>query len=138
MARVAVVFFEGKNRQKTLDIAKHLAQGIETQGHHVDVVDGDHDVNTKLTGHQYLAVGTSAINFFGGKIPDTVSRFLANAGIVAGKRSFAFAVKGGLRMHKTLGAIMKAMEKEGMFLKFSDVLTSPAEAAAIGKRLHVE
>jgi hypothetical protein len=136
--RVAVVFFEGKNRDKTLGIAKGLSQGIEAQGHQVDIVDGDHDVNTKLTIYQYIAVGTSALNTFGGKITDKVAKFLAGSGIIAGKRSFAFAVKGGLRITKTLSAIMKAMEQEGMYLKYSEILSSPTEAEAIGKRLHID
>lgn len=136
--RVAVVFFEGKNREKTLSIVRGLAQGIESQKHQVDIIDGDHDVSSKLTIYQYIAVGTSAINTFGGKISEKAHTFLANAGIIAGKRSFAFAVKGGMRITKTLSVIMKMMEKEGMYLKYSEVLTSPVEAEAIGKRLHID
>lgn len=136
--RVAVVFFEGKSRDKTLSIARGLAQGIESQGHHVDIIDGDRDVNSRLTAYQYIALGTSAINTFGGKIPEKAVKFIAGAGIVAGKRSFAFAVKGGMRITKTLAAIMKTMEQEGMYLKYSEILSSPAEAEAIGKRLHID
>ncbi len=136
--RVVVVFFEGKNRSKSLDIAKALTRGIESQGHQVDLVDGDRDVNTKLTIYRYIAVGASAINTFGGKIPENVVKFLNGAGVVAGKRSFAFVAKGGLRITKTLSALMKAMEHEGMYLKFSEVLTSSEEAEAIGKRLHIQ
>ena len=138
MARVAIVFFEGKNRNKIVEIAKGLSKGIESQGHRVDIVDGDHDVNTKLTGYQYLAVGTSAINTFGGKIPGSLATYLANSGIVAGKRAFAFAVKGGMRIGKTLTAVMKSMEQEGLYLKYSEILSSPVEAEAIGKRLHID
>jgi hypothetical protein len=32
---------------------------------------------------------------------------------------------------------MKSMEKEGMFIKYSAVLSSAQEAEEIGKRLHV-
>ncbi len=136
--RVAIVFFEGKNRQKSLEIAKGLSRGIEAQGHQVDLVDGSHDVNTKLTIYQYVAVGASALTTFGGKIPENVGKFLNGAGVIAGKRSFAFVVKGGLRIMKTLTSLMKAMEQEGMYLKYSEVLSSPEEAEAIGKRLHIQ
>ena len=136
--RAAVVFFEGKNRVKTLEITKSLAQGMESQGHQVDIIDGDHDVNTKLTMYQYIAVGASALNTFGGKVTDHMAKYLSSSGIIAGKRSFAFAVKGGMRIGKTLSTIMKAMEHEGMFLKYSEVLSSAVEAEAIGKRLHLE
>ena len=136
--RAAIVFFEGKNRAKTLEIVKGLAQGIESHGHQVDIIDGERDINSKLTMYKYIAVGTSALSTFGGKITDKLATFLANSGIIAGKRSFAFAVKGGMRIGKTLSTIMKAMEHEGMFLKYSEVLSSALEAEAIGKRLHIE
>ncbi len=138
--RVAVVFFEGKgqNRNKTLNIAKSLADGIGENGHQVDLIDGDRDVNTKLTIYHYIAVGASAINGFGGKISENVAKFLSNCGVVSGKRSFAYVVKGGMRLTKTLGVLMNAMEHEGMFLKYSEILTSPEEAKAIGRRLHIE
>ena len=136
--RVAIVFFAPKNRNKHLEIAKGLSAGIESKGHNVDIIDGDRDVNTKLTGYGYIAVGTCAVNTFGGKIPDKINTYLSNAGIIAGKRSFAYILKGGLRLPKTLDVLMKSMEHEGMFLKFSEVLTSHAEAEAIGKRLHID
>lgn len=136
--RTAIVFFEGRDRKKILDIAKGLSKGLESQGHQVDIVDGDHDVNTKLTVYQYICVGTSSTSFIGGKVSPVVSTFLAGAGIIAGKRCFAFVAKSGLRTGKTLHTIMKAMECEGMFLKYSDVLSSAEEAEAVGKRLHIE
>lgn len=136
--RVAVVFFEGGNRGRTLGIVRGLAKGIESQGQTVDIVDGDHDINTKLSIYEYIVVGTSAVNVSGGKISDSVGRFLANAGAVAGKRSFAFAVKKGFRVAKTLAAIMHVMEKEGLYLKYSQVISSAAEAEATGERLHID
>ena len=101
-------------------------------------MDGDHDVNDRLTNYQYIAVGASAINTIGGKISEKVDKFLSGSGVVAGKRSFGFAIKGGLRISKTLSTIMKIMEQEGMYLKYSEILSSPVEAEAIGKRLHID
>ena len=137
--RVAVVFFEGKkqNRSRTMNIARALAEGIEASGHQVDLVDGDRDVNTKLTIYHYVAIGAAATNTFGGKIPENVGKFLSGAGIVTGKRCFAYITKGGMRIMKTLSTLMRMMEREGMFLKYSEILSSPEEARAIGKRLHV-
>jgi hypothetical protein len=136
--RVAIVFFAPKNRNKLLEVAKGLAAGIESQGHVVDIVDGDRDVNTKLTIYNYIAVGTCAINTIGGKTSERIRTFLSNAGIIAGKRSFAFVIKGGLRLPKTLSSLMDDMEHEGMYLKYSEILTSHQEAEAIGKRLHID
>ena len=134
--RVAVIFFAGLKRDKLVEISRALAKGLESQGHHVDLIDGDRDVNTKLTIYGYIAVGTSAVSFIGGKIPEKVPSFLANSGIVSGKRSFAYVAKAGIRIVKTMSKLMQTMEHEGMYLKYSEVLSSPEEAEAIGKRLH--
>lgn len=135
--RIATVFFPDNNRDKLRNVAKSLAHGLEANGHQVDLVDGSRDVNTKLTIYEYIAVGTEQTNLFGGKIPDRVSYFLREAGIVGGKKCFAFVLKRPLGTTKSLSKLMKVMEHEGMFLKRSDVIASPGEAEAIGKRLNI-
>lgn len=136
--RTAVVFIGGSNRDKLMDVSKGLARGIESQGHQVDLVDGGHDISTKLTIYQYVAVGTEVTSFFGGKIPPSVGEFLSQAGAVGGKRSFAFVLKKAIGATKGLQTLMKRMEGEGMFLKYSEVLSTPEEAEEIGKRLNIE
>lgn len=135
--RVAVVFVPGKNRDKLLSISKALAKGIESNGHRVDLVDASRDVNTKLTIFEYIAVGTQPITFFTGKVPERLSMFLKNSGMVVGKKSFAFTTKKGLGTDKALSRTMKTMEAEGMFLRFSEILSSEVEAEEIGKRLKI-
>jgi len=136
--RVAVVFIAKTKRDKLLEISKALASGIEANGHTVDIVDGAHDVNTRLTVYEYVAVGTEVVSTFGGKIPEKVAEYLKSAGMVSGKRSFAFVLKGGFGVTKGLQKLMKVMEAEGMYLKFSEILTSAPEAQEIGKRLHIQ
>ena len=135
--RVAVIFVPSSKREKLLEIAQALAAGIESNGHQVELIDGSRDVNTKLTIYQYIAVGTEVTSMFGGKIPDKVAQYLKDAGKVSGKRSFAFVTKRAIGADKGLQRLMQAMETEGMFLKFSDVLSSAAEAKEIGKRLSI-
>ena len=135
--RAAVVFFASNSRERILNIARALARGIESQGHQVDIVDGNRDVNTKLTIYQYIAVGTEPLSSLGGKVPTKVGQFLNSSGMVSGKRSFAFVTKNLAGAGKALSRLMKNMEKEGMFLKFSAVISSAQEAEEIGKRLHV-
>ncbi|HUX51281.1 MAG TPA: hypothetical protein VMW73_10820 [Spirochaetia bacterium] len=136
--RIAVVFVPGRNRDKLLNIAKGLARGIEQQGHQVDIVDGSRDVNTKLTIYEYICIGTEPISSFGGKIPPRIGEFVGGAGILVGKRSFAFVIKSGFSSMRALTRLMKTMEGEGMFLKFSEILLSPEEAVEIGKRLKIK
>jgi flavorubredoxin len=135
--RTVVVFFSGSNRNRILALAKALAKGMESQGHQVDIVDGDHDVNTKLTAYQYLAVGTEPLSGLGGKISEKISQFLNSAGMIAGKKSFAFVHKNVAGAGKALSRLMKVMEKEGMFIKNSNILSSAEEAEAVGRKLHI-
>jgi len=135
--RAAVVFFSGSSNDRIGDLARALAKGMERQGHTVDVIDGARDSGARLTVHQYVAVGTSPVGTFGGKVPEAVKTFLAAAGSVAGKKCYAFIPKATFGAAKTLAALMKCMEGEGMFLKNSDILRSPAEAEEIGRRLRM-
>lgn len=136
--RAAVVFVSLDKRDKLLEISRALGAGIEAQGHSVEIIDGARDVNARLTVYEYVAVGTEITSAFGGKIPPRVSEFLKNAGTVAGKRSFAFVLKHSFGAAKGLQRLMKTMEGEGMFLKFSEILSSAPEAVEIGKRLRIQ
>ena len=136
--RAAVVFFSGASRQRILALAKSLSQGIGRQGIQVDLVDGDRDVNAKLTMYQYLAVGCEPLPGFGGKLPDKAAQFLGAAGMVSGKRSFAFVSRSAFGSQKALSRLMKVMEKEGMLIRNSSILRSPQEAEEFGKRLRIQ
>jgi len=135
--KVAVVFFGLTGRERLLNISKGLVKGLEKQGRQVDLIDGDHDVHVKLTMYEYIAIGTSNISLWGGKVSPKIAHFLSSSGMVSGKRCFAFIHGGGIRKSGTLRDLMKIMEHEGMYLKNSRFLSSPEEAEEIGKRLHV-
>ncbi|TVQ25278.1 MAG: hypothetical protein EA383_09120 [Spirochaetaceae bacterium] len=136
--RIAVVFYPTRNRDKLLAVSSKLAQGLEQQGHQLTVVDASRDVNTKLSMFEYICVGSQGTAFFKGSIPPELRRFLSGAGIVAGKRSFAFVIKSGLSTLRSLSKLMHEMESEGMFLKYSDVIASEGDALETGKRLKVD
>jgi hypothetical protein len=121
-----------------MNLAKAVARGIEKQGNQVDTFDGARDPNVRLTIYQYAVLGAEPTGTFGGKIPDSVRTFLAAAGAVAGRRSYAFVSKAPFGAAKSLAALMKCMESEGMMIKTSDILRSPTEAEEIGKRLHIQ
>ena len=134
--RVAIVFIAIKNRNYLFKISQELAKGIETQGHQVDVIDGVKQKDTQLSIYKYIAIGTEKISFLG-KISTRVANFLSNAGIRGGKRCFAFVPKTIFACQRTMLHLMQAMEKEGMLIKYSKVLTSPEQAKNVGKRLHI-
>jgi len=136
--RVAIVFCKAEMSSKLESIAKSLSRGIESQGHQVDVINAAAESDKKISMYDYLAFGTEAVNFFGGKIPEQFISYIKQCGVVSGKRTFAFTDKKGLRTIKTLSALMKTLEKEGIFLKNSEVIATPVQAEQIGKRLHIQ
>ncbi|MFW6251184.1 MAG: hypothetical protein ACOC47_08735 [Alkalispirochaetaceae bacterium] len=135
--RAAVLFFPSKSREKVREISRALADGIGAQGYDVDVVDGSQDVNTKLTIYTHIAVVAEQQTLFTGRIPEGISEFLSGSGIVGGKKSFAFVIKKALGNTKALKRLMHAMEHEGMFLRYSDVLATPEDSRIIGTKLKI-
>lgn len=133
--RVCVLFEDVGSATVCKDLASGLAEGIQTQGHDVEVVDIKRDSGKIISYFDYIALGTSATTFWGGKIPSKISDFLKQSGTVSGKRSFAFISKKGIRQGKTLQTLMRVMESQGMYLTFSDILTNRNYAKEIGKRL---
>jgi menaquinone-dependent protoporphyrinogen IX oxidase len=133
--RVAVLFFGGGKRDKTAEIARGVAAGLEKGGHHVDVIDGDRDVNAKLTMYEYIVIGTSAVSTFRGRIDSRVREFLSGAGMVGGKKCFAFLVDSLFGTQRGLRNLMAAIEHEGIFIRFSEVLRSREEAEVLADRL---
>lgn len=134
--RTAVIYFSWNNRKKLQNIARGLMKGIESQGHIVDLIDGRQIRDKKLTVYRYIAIGTQSINLFG-KIPSVISEALKSAGTIAGKKSFAFVNKSFFGSHKSLLGLMAVMEKEGMYIKYSEALVNPASAEEAGKHLHI-
>ena len=120
------------------EICKAFARGLEGQGHSVDILNMYTDSDRKLSFCDYIIVGAVSKTAFGGSVPDIVKTFLSRAGQVSGKRCLAFVTKGGLRSQKTLSFLMKVMEGEGMYLKYSEVIKKADTALALGKRLNVE
>lgn len=135
--RIAIVYFSDKKRRKLAGLSVALAEGLRSQGHEVDVIDGDLDINSKLTVYNYIAVGVESLNLFGGKIPGRASLYLSNSGLIRGKKSYAFLLSGSLRPQKSLNKLMHIMEQEGMYLKKSDIISSTEVATIIGKNLHI-
>jgi len=126
-----------KEGQKIKSIAKALAEGVSSQGHQVDVIDMNLDMGKKVSYYDYLILGTEATTFWGGKLPSAVTQFLRAAGMVSGIRCMGFISKGGVRSMKTLQALMKTMEHEGLFLKKSEFVSKVDYARAVGKHLQI-
>ena len=65
-------------------------------------------------------------------MPPIVSEVLANCGVVGGKKSCALVLPSLFGAEKACKALMKAMEKEGMFVDYFDIVQSPEHATHVG------
>ena len=122
-------------RRSPPEYALALAKGMRSMGHTVDIVDAWTDDGMRLPGCDYIAIATEPLSFFSAKIPEVIPKILAARSGVGGKKSAAFVRKAGLRSGKALANLMKAMEKEGMMVNWSEVLLSAFHAEAMGKRI---
>lgn len=139
MIRAAVLYFAKPSNQPKLKLlAEALAKGMRKQGANVDVINAVQVRESKLTGYHYLAVGCDVRSLFKGALPPELAPALANGGIVTGKKTFAFVLAAWMGAGPTLLKLMKALEHEGMMLRYSDILAKPDEAEAVGQRLKLD
>ncbi|MDR0486835.1 MAG: hypothetical protein LBG91_01175 [Treponema sp.] len=123
------------SRKGPPDYVRALAKGMESMGHRVDVIDAWTEDGFRLPGYEYIAVAAEPVSFFSGKIPEAVAKMLAAGSSLGGKKSAAFIKKTGLFSNRALAVLMRAMEKEGMVVNWSDLLLNPPHAEALGKRI---
>jgi len=131
-----VVINVSARRNGSQDFTKALANGMESMGHRVDILDAWTEDGYKLPAYEYIAVCAETASFWGGKMPEALSKILSSASSLTGKKGAAFLRKTGpFFINKALCNLMRAMEKEGMLVNWSEVLLSTAHATAMGKRI---
>jgi hypothetical protein len=132
--RIAIV---SAARQRGIpEYVKSLAKGMESMGHRVDVIDAWTEDGMRLPGYEYITVCAEAVSFWGGKLPEVLPKILGAGSGLAGKKSAAFLKKTGpIFISKAHLSLMKAMEREGMNINWSDILLNAAHAEALGKRI---
>jgi hypothetical protein len=125
-----------KSRSGVPEYVKSLAKGMESMGHRVDIIDAWTEDGFRLPGYEYIAVCAEAASAWGGKMPEALPRILSSGSGLVGKKSAAFLKKTGpFFINKALWNLMKAMEKEGMMVNWSEIILNPAHAEALGKRI---
>ena len=135
--RIAVISVPAR-RKGIPDYVKSLARGMESMGHRVDILDAWTEDGFRLPGYEYIAVCAEAVSGWGGKMPEPLPKILSAGSGLVGKKSAAFLKKTGpFFINKALTNLMKAMEKEGMLINWSEILLSAPQAEALGKRIGV-
>ena len=132
--RIAVVSAPSAKKEPP-DYVQSLVKGMQSMGHRVDIVDVWTEDGYKLPGYEYIVVAAEPISVLSGKIPPNISKMLATGSSLAGKKSAAFIKKTGIFSGRALANLMRAMEKEGMIVNWSDILFNGPHAEAMGKRI---
>jgi hypothetical protein len=118
------------------DYVKSLAKGMESMGHRVDTIDAWTEDGFRLPGYEYIAVCAEAVSGWRARMPDALPKILSAGSGLVGKKSAAFLKKTGpFFVNKSLSNLMKAMEKEGMLINWSEILLNAPQAEALGKRI---
>ena len=133
--RIAVLSVPAE-RSGIPEYVKSLAKGMESMGHRVDIIDAWTEDGFKLPGYEYIAVCAEPVSPWGGKMPNALAKILSSGSGLIGKKSAAFLKKKSpFFINKALSNLMKAMEKEGMMVNWSDIILNPPQAEALGKRI---
>lgn len=126
--------FVNKNRNNS-ECLKSLTDAIEKKGHSVQIHDGTSRDEIRLSHYDYVIVATHPRSFLSGRLPDRLPECLAQCGSLIGKKSCALIFKPGLMLNKACSNLMAAMEKEGMFLDYSDIIPDTEYAGIVGKKV---
>ncbi|MDR1096003.1 MAG: hypothetical protein LBL31_06415 [Spirochaetaceae bacterium] len=132
--RVAIVSVPA-GRKPPGDYVVALSKGVESMGHRVEIIDAYTDDGQRLPAFEYIIVTAEQTGIFKGKMPDVLHRLLRGSTSLSGKKSAAFLKKTGPFTGKALANLMRAMEQEGMFVNWSEVILSPPHAQELGKRI---
>ncbi|MDR1956951.1 MAG: hypothetical protein LBQ30_08870 [Treponema sp.] len=117
------------------DYVNALAKGMASMGHQVDILDAWTENGIRLPAYKYIAVSAEAVSLFGGKMPDALPKMLSAGSGLIGIKGAAFLKKTGPFTTKALGNLMRAMEKEGMLVNWSEIILNAPQAESLGKRI---
>jgi menaquinone-dependent protoporphyrinogen IX oxidase len=113
---------------------KSLAKGIEEKGHQVQIFDAWGDDSHMIPSFDYIVIAAEAASLWKGRMPECLNNFMGNGIGFEGKKGAAF-LKKKMFNGKALANLMRAMERQGMFVNNSDIIMSSAQAEALGKRI---
>jgi len=132
--RVGIAYYADKN-SSLIDIAKSLEKALVEEGHQTETVDLL-KTDASLTRFNYIIFCINTTSLFGGKIPDGFKSRIRTMGMIEGKHC-ACIVDKKFGDFKTLSNMMKLLEKEGLLLCSSEIISSPDFAYFYGKKITI-
>ncbi|MCM1322176.1 MAG: hypothetical protein NC041_06630 [Bacteroides sp.] len=133
--KIAVVHFLPKTDGTDGAILRHLSDALRSSGHECTVIDAAAcRGNFSLNHYDYIAMLISGRPFFGAELPPNFRDILTESGSLLGKKSAALVTKRGFCAGKLCTRLMNAMETEGMFVDYFEIIENAAHADFIGKK----
>lgn len=126
--RVAIVYMPTRDPESLAEIAKAMAKALDGAGHQVELSEALSGAAPRLTGFDYVIVGTEGTGLRG-NLPPRLREYLSQAGMISGKRSMAFVRKAAFGSGRALSRLMAVMEAEGMRVNCAELVSGPADAA---------
>ena len=135
--KIALISFCGKGDSKSAALVQAVLKSAEEAGGSAELFDGLADEGQqRLALFDYIAVVAKKKGFFGGQLPDRAKEFLDAAPSIAGKKGAALIVKSGpFGNGKACSNLMSLLEKEGVLLDYSEIISGVEAARACGKKL---
>ncbi|OJF76894.1 MAG: hypothetical protein BKP49_04830 [Treponema sp. CETP13] len=133
--RVLILHFLDTRNAKNITILRNLQAASENNGHQVTLMNAKDVGNLQFPMYEYVCIVTKSAKLFGAKLPSQMGEILNKHGTLSGKKGCSLVVKGGFSSDKMNTLVMKAMEKEGIFIDYSQVIESPEHAKSIGKKI---
>ena len=134
--RILIIYFVKNSDKKSMDIVKKLEQTAVSCGHQVDIKTGLTDYEElHLPGYGYIVSVVKPSSFFKARLPEQFAEAFSLGGSSQGKRGAAIIIRKGLASNKVCRMTMRAMEKEGIMLDYSEIISSVEQASYAGKKL---
>ena len=133
--RIALIIAAAHSGGTLGAFADSISRGMQAMGHRVDTLDARTEEGTRLPGYEYIVVLSEPISLFSSKLPDCLPKILSAASMLVGKKSAAFLRSSGFFSVKAMSNLMRAMEKEGMFVNWSEFVAKASQAEAAAKRI---
>ena len=131
--RIALLYFSQSNNSTFTSYAKEVEKGIIENTHFVDLMPKGNV--RSLTGYKNIVIGYENESMLGGKTSDGFIRMIKSSGDISGKYCYVFVNK-KLRSNALLRNLMRLLEKEGLIICSSEIITSKEEGFNFGKRLN--
>jgi len=133
--RIALITAPSKPGKSLDAFSQAVAKAMSSMGHRVESykIPGD-DLN-RLPTYDYIVVLTEPVSTLSSKLPARLAEALGSVSSLIGKKSAAFLRTHGLFSGKAMNRLLATMEKEGMYVNWSEMFSKPAEAEILTKKI---